>query len=67
MGGATPRHSNVVRSAASVARMPAALSCKSCNGIERGGHNVSKQTSYEGLKSSCRRWHGDMTDIADQR
>ena len=27
MGGARPRHSNVVRSAASVARMPAALSC----------------------------------------
>jgi len=28
---------------------------------------VSKQTTYERLKSSCRRWHGDMTDIADQR
>ena len=27
MGGARPRHSNVVRSAASVARVPAALSC----------------------------------------
>ena len=28
---------------------------------------VAKQTTYEGLKTSCRRWHGDMTDIADQR
>ena len=28
---------------------------------------VSKETRYEGLKTSCRRWHGDMTDIADQR
>jgi hypothetical protein len=23
---------------------------------------VSKQTTYESLKTPCRRWHGDMTD-----
>ena len=28
---------------------------------------VSKQTTYDSLKSSSRRWHGDMTDIADQQ
>jgi phosphate transport system protein len=28
---------------------------------------VSKQTTYESLETSCRRWHGDMTDIVDQR
>jgi hypothetical protein len=28
---------------------------------------VSQQTTYEGLKTSCQRWHGDMTDIADQQ
>jgi hypothetical protein len=28
---------------------------------------VAKTTTYEGLKTSCRRWHGDMTDIVDQQ
>ena len=28
---------------------------------------VSNKTTYEGLKTSCRRWHGDMPDIVDQR
>jgi len=28
---------------------------------------VSKQTTYEGLNTLCRRWHGDMTDITEQR
>ena len=28
---------------------------------------VSEETTYEGLKTSCRRWHGDMTDIVDQQ
>src|SRR5271166_2309220 len=26
----------------------------------RAAHVVSKQTRYESLKTSCRRWHGDM-------
>ena len=33
----------------------------------RKGDAVSNQTTYESLKTSSRRWHGDMTDIADQR
>jgi hypothetical protein len=28
---------------------------------------VSKETTYEGLKTSYQAWHGDMTDIDDQR
>jgi hypothetical protein len=28
---------------------------------------VAKTTTYEGLKTSCRRWHGDMTDIVDEQ
>ena len=28
---------------------------------------VSIKTTFENLKTSSRRWHGDMTDIADQR
>ena len=28
---------------------------------------VSKETTYEGLETSSRSWHGDMTDTADQR
>ena len=28
---------------------------------------VSKETTYEGLKTSYQAWHGDMTDIAGQR
>jgi hypothetical protein len=27
---------------------------------------VSEWTTYEGLKTSCRRWHNDMTDIAEE-
>jgi hypothetical protein len=30
-------------------------------------HFVSKQTTYERLKGSCRCWHGDMPNIVDQR
>lgn len=28
---------------------------------------VPKKTTYEGLRTLCREWHSDMTDIADQR
>jgi hypothetical protein len=39
--------------------------------MEAGEHRVfelvSKETTYEGLKTSCRRWPGDMTDINEQR
>ena len=28
---------------------------------------VSNVTTYEGLKTTCRRWPGDMTDIVDQQ
>jgi hypothetical protein len=28
---------------------------------------VVKQTTYEGLKTSCRRWHGDLAVIVDQQ
>jgi hypothetical protein len=28
---------------------------------------ISNQTRYEALKTWCRRWHGDMTDIVDQQ
>ena len=28
---------------------------------------VSKETTFESLKTSSRCWHGDMTDTADQR
>jgi hypothetical protein len=27
----------------------------------------SKETTYEGRRTSCRRRHGDMTDITEQR
>ena len=27
------------------------LSCYSCNGIERGGHNVSKQTAQDHIRA----------------
>ena len=36
-------------------------------GPGRPTHVVLKQTTYEGLKTSCRKWHGDMTDIVDQQ
>ena len=29
--------------------------------------DVLKETTYEGLKTSCRTWHGDMTDIVDRQ
>ena len=29
-------------------------------------NEVSKQTRY-GVKTCCRRWHGDMTDIVDRQ
>jgi hypothetical protein len=34
-----------------------------------GDARVSRleRTTYEGLKTSYWRWHGDMTDIVDQR
>jgi hypothetical protein len=28
---------------------------------------LSRKTTYEGLKTSYQAWHGDMTDIDDQR
>jgi hypothetical protein len=34
-----------------------------------GDARVSRldQTTCEGLKTLCRRWHGDMTNITEQR
>jgi len=38
------------------------------DGVARMALNaVLEYTTYEGLKTSCLGWHGDMTDIADQR
>jgi hypothetical protein len=32
-------------------------------GVQEPAQVVLKQTTYEGLETSCQRWHGDMTDI----
>jgi len=38
-------------------------------GVGVGGarHRPIGMTAYEGRETSCRRWHGHMTDIAEQR
>ena len=48
-------------------RNNAAAAAEAVLGHVATGMGVSKQTTYEGLKTSCRRWHGDMTDIVEQR
>jgi len=36
-------------------------------GMADSSRPVSFVTRYEALKTWCRRWHGDLTDIVDQR
>jgi hypothetical protein len=36
-------------------------------GIQGAADVVLKQTTYERLKTSYRRWHSDFTDIVEQQ
>jgi hypothetical protein len=40
---------------------------RTLGGLNRRGTQVLNETTYETLRTSSRRWHGDMTDIAEQR
>ena len=48
----------------------AAIATYACDQIDQARTElkaISKQTRYEALKTSCRRWHGDTTDIVDRQ
>src|SRR4051812_24947196 len=56
-----------VRAVARVSRHSGGSCRKERRITEDADKSVSNQTTYESLKTAYRRWHGDMTDIADQR
>jgi hypothetical protein len=49
------------------ASLKAAYDSKRLRDLRALPTTVSKQTTYEDLKTSSQRWHGDITDIVDQQ